>query len=106
VAEAVARNPLACFGCYGKHGAMTKPQHRADMFPDLDKDPREGGTSLGDADEVFAVPAADPAGQVRGPGRGAARPTLGRAVHMIEEYARHNGHADLLRERIDGRLGQ
>ena len=26
-------------------------------------------------------------------------------VHMIEEYARHNGHADLLRERIDGRIG-
>jgi uncharacterized damage-inducible protein DinB len=26
-------------------------------------------------------------------------------VHMIEEYARHNGHADLLRERIDGRTG-
>ncbi|SCG73783.1 Uncharacterized damage-inducible protein DinB (forms a four-helix bundle) [Micromonospora echinaurantiaca] len=27
-------------------------------------------------------------------------------VHMIEEYARHNGHADLLRELIDGRVGQ
>jgi uncharacterized damage-inducible protein DinB len=27
-------------------------------------------------------------------------------VHMIEEYARHNGHADLLRERIDGAIGQ
>jgi uncharacterized damage-inducible protein DinB len=27
-------------------------------------------------------------------------------VHMIEEYARHNGHADLLRERIDGRVGE
>jgi hypothetical protein len=27
-------------------------------------------------------------------------------VHMIEEYARHNGHADLLRERIDGTTGQ
>jgi hypothetical protein len=27
-------------------------------------------------------------------------------VHMIEEYARHNGHADLLRERIDGVTGQ
>jgi uncharacterized damage-inducible protein DinB len=27
-------------------------------------------------------------------------------VHMIEEYARHAGHADLLRERIDGRVGQ
>jgi uncharacterized damage-inducible protein DinB len=27
-------------------------------------------------------------------------------VHLIEEYARHNGHADFLRERIDGRVGQ
>jgi uncharacterized damage-inducible protein DinB len=27
-------------------------------------------------------------------------------VHMIEEYARHCGHADLLRERVDGRTGQ
>lgn len=26
-------------------------------------------------------------------------------IHMIEEYARHCGHADLLRESIDGRLG-
>lgn len=26
-------------------------------------------------------------------------------VHLIEEYARHNGHADLLRERIDGTVG-
>ena len=27
-------------------------------------------------------------------------------VGLIEEYARHMGHADLLRERIDGRIGQ
>ena len=27
-------------------------------------------------------------------------------IHMIEEYARHNGHADLLRERIDGLTGE
>jgi uncharacterized damage-inducible protein DinB len=27
-------------------------------------------------------------------------------VHLIEEYARHCGHADLLRECIDGRTGQ
>jgi uncharacterized damage-inducible protein DinB len=27
-------------------------------------------------------------------------------IHMIEEYARHIGHADLLRQRIDGRVGQ
>lgn len=27
-------------------------------------------------------------------------------LHLVEEFARHNGHADLLRERIDGRVGQ
>jgi hypothetical protein len=27
-------------------------------------------------------------------------------LHMIEEYARHNGHADLLREAIDGLTGE
>ncbi|WP_338022567.1 DUF664 domain-containing protein [Amycolatopsis decaplanina] len=26
-------------------------------------------------------------------------------VHMIGEYARHNGHADLIRERVDGHTG-
>lgn len=35
------------------------------------------------------------------------RPTSVRwqLIHMIEEYARHNGHADILRERIDGSTG-
>jgi hypothetical protein len=28
------------------------------------------------------------------------------AVHLVEEYARHCGHADLLRECVDGRTGQ
>jgi len=41
------------------------------------------------------------AGQQRGAGI-SLRYTL---VHMIEEYARHNGHADLLREAIDGTTG-
>ena len=27
-------------------------------------------------------------------------------VHMVEEYARHNGHADLVRESIDGETGE
>ncbi|MFG3345983.1 DUF664 domain-containing protein [Streptomyces sp. NPDC048018] len=27
-------------------------------------------------------------------------------AHLIEEYARHNEHADLLRERIDGSTGE
>jgi hypothetical protein len=26
-------------------------------------------------------------------------------VHMIEEYGRHNGHADLIREQVDGSTG-
>jgi len=25
---------------------------------------------------------------------------------MIEEYARHNGHADLIRESVDGQVGE
>jgi hypothetical protein len=40
-------------------------------------------------------------------GSGGGRMSLREAlVGMIEEYARHMGHADLLRERIDGRIGQ
>ncbi|WP_433242259.1 DinB family protein [Streptosporangium sp. CA-135522] len=27
-------------------------------------------------------------------------------IHMIEEYARHNGHADVIREQIDGVTGE
>jgi uncharacterized damage-inducible protein DinB len=40
--------------------------------------------------------------------RGTDEPLMVRWVilHMLEEYARHNGHADLLRERIDGTVGE
>ncbi|GII75053.1 hypothetical protein Sru01_00350 [Sphaerisporangium rufum] len=44
---------------------------------------------------------------------GGDHPTAGRSytlrwvlVHMIDEYARHNGHADLIREAIDGTAGE
>lgn len=37
---------------------------------------------------------------------GAGDPMREILVHVIEEYARHVGHADFLRERIDGRIGQ
>ncbi len=40
------------------------------------------------------------------PGKGRGVPLCAILIHLIEEYARHNGHADLLRERIDGRVGQ
>jgi len=39
--------------------------------------------------------------------KGRDRPSLRWIVlHMIEEYSRHNGHADLLREAIDGQVGR
>jgi Protein of unknown function (DUF664) len=114
---------------------------RADMFIDLEDDPREGGPTLGDdtdrdgdfdgavpdpqvvaeawdawrAEVGFAerfvaetpgldITANDPLNQ-HGSGGGpvSLRYIL---VGMIEEYARHLGHVDLLRERIDGRIGQ
>jgi uncharacterized damage-inducible protein DinB len=37
--------------------------------------------------------------------RGSVRSLRWIYLHMIEEYARHNGHADLIRERIDGATG-
>lgn len=54
---------------------------------------------------VAEAPDLDLNGKMMDPWRGAMslRWVL---VHMVEEYARHNGHADLLRERIDGRVGQ
>lgn len=39
-------------------------------------------------------------------GRGRAVPIREVLVHLVREYAQHLGHADLLRERIDGRIGQ
>jgi uncharacterized damage-inducible protein DinB len=37
---------------------------------------------------------------------GRQQPVRDILVHLVEEYARHCGHADLLRECIDGRIGQ
>jgi uncharacterized damage-inducible protein DinB len=58
------------------------------------------------ADQFVAeAPDLDIVGKARDPWRGemSLRWVL---IHMVEEYARHNGHADLLRERIDGAVGQ
>lgn len=52
---------------------------------------------------VAAAPSLDVTGDRDGRGVFSLRWVL---VHMIEEYARHNGHADLIRERIDGVTGQ
>ncbi|WP_285742456.1 DinB family protein [Lentzea sp. NBRC 105346] len=51
---------------------------------------------------VAAAPSLDVTGEDPWRGTVSLRWVL---VHMVEEYARHNGHADLLRERIDGQVG-
>jgi uncharacterized damage-inducible protein DinB len=61
-------------------------------------------TECGRAREIAAaLPSLDVMVTARNGKRLSARWVL---VHMVEEYARHNGHADLLRERIDGSVGE
>ncbi len=54
------------------------------------------------ADEIISARDLDAIGHQRGGRKVSMRWIL---VHMIEEYSRHNGHADLLRQRIDGATG-
>jgi uncharacterized damage-inducible protein DinB len=64
---------------------------------------------IGTAEEWFAeVPESDLGRELPIPGHhnDAVVSIRDLIVHMIEEYARHCGHADLLRECIDGRTGQ
>jgi uncharacterized damage-inducible protein DinB len=54
-----------------------------------------------------SVPEPDLGRELPMPGRGDETVSVrDMVVHMIEEYARHCGHADLLRECVDGRTGQ
>jgi hypothetical protein len=95
-------------------GEEAPPLYYSDNDPDGDFDRVDGA----DPNHDFAVWEAE---CDRARGVVAAAPTLalvGRRqrdggdvtlrwvlVHMIEEYARHNGHADLLRQSIDGSVG-
>lgn len=54
------------------------------------------------ADEIISRRALDATGHQRTGREVSMRWIL---EHMVEEYSRHNGHADLLRERIDGATG-
>lgn len=70
-----------------------------------DDDPRENGPRLGDERTtlVESLRCQRLTLQMKCSDLDAEREVL---VGMIGEYARHMGHVDLLRERIDGRLGQ
>ena len=70
---------------------LDEARRRSDVV--LDDALGPGGVGL---DGLSAVEAPD------GRGRFSLRWIL---LHMIEEYARHNGHADLIRESIDGQTG-
>jgi hypothetical protein len=72
-------------------------------FEDLDPEraPADYGRFLDEcrlADEALAAATYDDTITVRGD----TMSVLTVVLHMIEEYAQHNGHADLLRECIDG----
>jgi hypothetical protein len=56
--------------------------------------------------EVCAGRSLDDSGQITdGPMAGLEVSVRWVFIHLVEEYARHNGHADILRERIDGVTG-
>ena len=72
-------------------------------------DPARAGSDFADFAEECdlarqAVAGASLDGEFTG-GRGRTLSLRWVYAHMIEEYARHNGHADLLRQRIDGTTG-
>ena len=88
--------------------------YRTDDDPDLDFNGAEGDdevvadawhswrTEVEHAREVYARLDLDAVVEVHGEGV-EVRDIV---VHLVEEYARHLGHADLLRECVDGRTGQ
>jgi uncharacterized damage-inducible protein DinB len=100
-------------------GADAPPIYYSDADPDGDFDNVDpAATDAATVEETFAAWRAECA---RSREITAALPSLdevrthrtGRTIsarwvvmHMIEEYARHNGHADLLRERLDGSTGE
>ncbi len=85
----------------------------SEEFPDGDFDLAASGAAEADF-TAFAAECAQARDAAAGrsldetfshPGSGARFDLRWLYLHMIEEYARHNGHADLLRERIDGVTG-
>ncbi|HVW45021.1 MAG TPA: DinB family protein [Amycolatopsis sp.] len=86
--------------------------------PDADPDGHDGGFDLSDdvtfatARETWEAEIGHARANCAGRQLDQTSPFLGGQVtlrwiytHMIAEYARHNGHADLIRERIDGTTG-
>ncbi len=78
-------------------GAVGDPAVVAQAWAALDEEVAFAEHFIADTDDLSTI------GHMSDGGTISLREVL---VHMIEEYARHCGHADLIRERIDGRVGQ
>jgi hypothetical protein len=98
-------------GVAGRPSAEVPPLYYSDDNPEGDFDDVDDAdpaavlaTYRGACDEIRAATAGADLDRTFGNGDDA---TSVRWVyfHMLEEYARHNGHADLLRQRIDGATG-
>jgi hypothetical protein len=63
------------------------------------------GAWQAECDHARALVAKAPSLDVSGDRRGERFSLRWVLTHMIEEYARHNGHADLIRQRLDGSTG-
>ena len=84
-------------------GAVADPQVVAQAWQAWEDEVEFATQYVADAVGLDVV-ADDPLNQHGSGGGGISLREL--LVGMIEEYARHLGHVDLLRERIDGRIGQ
>ncbi|MFB6892266.1 DinB family protein [Kitasatospora sp. NPDC056327] len=96
----------------GRAGFWRRPD---DSFAEFDADgadPEEAfsvwrGECAHARELVAAAPSLDVLGHHRAAdGKETAYSLRWILTHMIEEYARHNGHADLIREHLDGRTGE
>jgi uncharacterized damage-inducible protein DinB len=95
-------------------GQLDAPIYYSDVDPDGDFDRLDSApveqvwatyeATVEESQRVLAT-FGDPADLARGT-TGRPRNLRWVLVHLIEEYARHNGHADLLREAIDGSVGE
>jgi hypothetical protein len=90
----------AAFAAYGASFALTDAETAAAAVADFD---------AARAEYLAAVAATDPASPTVEPpapwhGIDDARPAFARyyLVHQVEEFARHAGHADIIREQLDG----
>jgi uncharacterized damage-inducible protein DinB len=89
-------------------GLFWTPEHEDADFDEVDTADRDEAFAAWQAEIDNARTVAAAAGSLDVTGRRHGMDVSLRwiYIHMVEEYARHNGHADLIREAIDGMTGE